>query len=264
MNAIEIFDNGEFRARTSTDSEGRVWFVAQDIAEALEYTEVSSLARLFASVPEVWCGVKTFYLMAEKGEVQRHEMLCLSEQGLYFFLARSEKPKTLSYQMWIGEEVMPSIRKRVLYMTPQMQAQLILDPDFIIRLAQELKAERIKVKALRTQTACDRSKVIFAEAIDASSSTIRIKALAKILRQNGVKIREKQLLAWLREKGYLKNSKGKGWNTPTPNSIKRGLFKVNTRIINNPDGSTQIIRTTKVTGRGQIYFINQLLRNPIR
>lgn len=145
-------------------------------------------------------------------------------------------------------------------MTPQVQEELITDPDFIIRLAQELKAERIKVKALQERAAEDRPKVIFADAVDASQESILIGNLAKILSQNGIEIGQNRLFAWLRENGYLMSCRGERWNMPTQSSVERGLFEVKTRIINNPDGSTRITHTTKVTGKGQIYFVNQLLR----
>ncbi len=265
MSAVEVFSNGEFRVRTSTDADGTVWFVGKDIVVALEYSADSNPARLFGNVPDIWKGVKRFHLTSDKPTARPYQdMLCLTEQGVYFFLGRSDKPKALPYQMWIAGEVVPSIRKHGVYMTPQVQEQLIADPDFIIRLAQELKAERIKVQALQEQAAQDRPKVIFAEAVDASSSSILIGSLAKILRQNGVNIGQNRLFVWLRENGYLMNCKGERWNFPTQASIDRGLFEVKTRIINNPDGSTKITHTTKVTGKGQIYFINQLLRHPIQ
>ena len=266
MSAVEVFSNGEFRVRTSTDADGTVWFVARDIAEALEYKDSSleSMNKLMAIVPEIWSARKRFLVRSANGVKQEREMLCLTEQGVYFFLGRSDKPKALPYQMWIAGEVVPSIRKHGVYMTPQVQEQLIADPDFIIRLAQELKAERIKVQALQEQAVQDRPKVIFAEAVDASSSSILIGNLAKILRQNGVNIGQNRLFAWLRENGYLMNCKGERWNFPTQASIDRGLFEVKTRIINNPDGSTKVTHTTKVTGKGQIYFINQLLKTPVQ
>ena len=261
MREIEVFSNGEFRVRTSTDADGTVWFVAKDIAEALEYSESSlnQVNNLFGNVPEVWSAHKRIMVRSENGVEQEREMLCVTEQGVYFFLGRSDKPKALPYQMWIAGEVMPSIRKHGVYMTPQAQEELLRDPDFIIRLAQELKAERQKVQELQQQAALDRPKVIFADAVDVSHESILIGNLAKILRQNGVKIGQNRLFAWLRENGYLMNCRGERWNFPTQSSVDRGLFEVKTRIINNPDGSTKITHTTKVTGKGQIYFVNQLM-----
>lgn len=106
MSNIQIYSNNNFRVRTVTDEDGVVWFVGKDIVEALEYAEASNPARLFANIPDAWRDVKPFH--TNGGE---QNMLCLSEQGLYFFLGRSDKPKALPYQMWIAGDVVPSIRK---------------------------------------------------------------------------------------------------------------------------------------------------------
>ena len=258
MNAVEVFTNSEFRVRTTQDTDGVVWFVARDVAEALEYSAATvnnAVSTLFQPVPEIWRGKKRIFTPG--GE---QEMLCLTEQGLYFFLGRSDKKKALPYQMWIAGEVVPSIRKHGAYLTPQLQDELIANPDLLIRLAQELKAEREKVQALQEQAAIDRPKVIFADAVDTSKESILIGNLAKILKQNGVNIGQNRLFTWLRENGYLMNCKGERWNFPTQSSVERGLLEVKTRVINNPDGSTRITHTTKVTGKGQIYFINRLIK----
>ena len=188
------------------------------------------------------------------------EMLCVTDNGAYFFLGRSDKPKAIPYQMWIAGEVVPSIKKHGVYMTPKFRDELLTDPDLLIRLAQELKAERSKVAALQEQNEKDRPKVIFAEAIEVSKDSILIGNLAKLLRQNGIDIGQNRLFAWLRENGYLKKCRGERWNMPTQESLERGLFEVKTRVMNNSDGSTKIFRTTKVTGRGQIYFVNMFVR----
>ena len=107
MNSIQLYSNEKFSVRTTRDMDGTVWFVAKDIAEALEYSEesIKSLANLLAPVPEHWKGRKRIQTI-ERGF---QEMVCLTEQGVYFFLGRSDKPKALPYQMWIAGEVMPSI-----------------------------------------------------------------------------------------------------------------------------------------------------------
>jgi anti-repressor protein len=263
MNSLQLFENGQFNVRTIVDDDGEIWFVAKDIAIALEYKESSldSMNKLMAIVPAIWSARKRILVRSENGVEQEREMLCLTEQGVYFFLGRSDKPKALPYQIWIAGEVVPSIRKHGVYLTPQAQEELISNPDFIIRLAQELKAERIKVKALQEQSAKDRPKVIFADAVDASANSILIGNLAKILRQNGVEIGQNRLFTYLRENGYLIRCKGERWNMPTQESIERGLFEVKKVVINNPDGTTKITHTTKVTGKGQIYFVNLFLAN---
>ena len=257
-NNIQVFSHDNFNIRTFTDKNGIIWFVARDIAEALEYNNVSkhNIGKLIAHVPEVWRGRVPF--STPGGE---QEMLCLTEQGVYFFLGRSDKPKALPYQLWIAGEVVPSIRKHGLYLTPQKQEELITNPDFIIKIAQALKDERSKSAALQAKIDVDKPKVIFADAVDASNDSILIGNLAKILRQNNVNIGQNRLFQWLRDNGYLMNCKGERWNFPTQHSIDLGLFNVKKVVINNPDGSTKITHTTKVTGKGQIFFINLFLNH---
>ncbi|MBQ7220724.1 MAG: hypothetical protein IJS28_07080 [Synergistaceae bacterium] len=123
QNAIQVFSSQDFTVRTTRDEDGTVWFVARDIAEALEYSEesIASVNKLIANVPEIWKGRKRFPTI-ERGE---QEMLCLTEQGVYFFLGRSDKPKALPYQMWVAGEVMPSLRETGTYSTKaQAEADL--------------------------------------------------------------------------------------------------------------------------------------------
>ena len=102
-------------------------------------------------------------------------------------------------------------------------------------------------------------KEIFADAVSASTSSILIGDLAKLLKQNGVETGQKRLFDWMREKGYLIKRKGSDWNMPTQKAMNMKLFEVKESTVNNPDGSVRINRTTKVTGRGQTYFVNKCL-----
>ena len=250
--AIQVFSNEEFRVRTIEDN-GEIWFVAKDIAEALEYSYWQP--NIVAHVPEVWKGIKR---INTPGGYQ--EMLCLTENGVYFFLGRSDKKKALPYQMWIAGEVVPSIRKHGMYATPAKVEDILSNPDAFIQVLQAYKAEREKRESLEAKIEEDKPKLIFAEAVNTSKESILIGNLAKVLRQNGVEIGQNRLFEWLRENGFLIKCKGERWNMPTQDSIERGLFEVKTRVINNPDGTTRIVRTTKVTGKGQIYFVNRFLK----
>lgn len=110
MNDIQLYSNEKFSVRTVQDTDGTVWFVAKDVAEALEYSEESNPSRLFGNVPEIWKGVKRIHTTSNKSTSRPYQdMLCLTEQGVYFFLGRSDKPKALPYQMWIAGDVVPSI-----------------------------------------------------------------------------------------------------------------------------------------------------------
>ena len=251
-NAIQIFSNEEFQVRTIEDN-GEIWFVAKDVAEALEYSYWQP--NIVAHVPEVWKGIKR---INTPGGYQ--EMLCLTENGVYFFLGRSDKKKALPYQMWIAGDVVPSIRKHGMYATPAKVEDILSNPEAFIQVLQAYKAEREKRESLEAKIEEDKPKLIFAEAVNTSKESILIGNLAKVLRQNGVEIGQNRLFEWLRENGFLIKCKGERWNMPTQDSIERGLFEVKTRVINNPDGTTRIVRTTKVTGKGQIYFVNRFLK----
>ena len=108
--SIQIFNSNDFYVRSFNDN-GEIWFVAKDILIALEYSDTSTPAQIMQSVPEIWKGIKRIDSRSENGVLQSRDMLCLTENGVYFFLGRSDKEKALPYQMWIAGDVVPSIRK---------------------------------------------------------------------------------------------------------------------------------------------------------
>lgn len=116
-----------------------------------------------------------------------------------------------------------------------------------------------KVHKLEAQIEADRPKVLFADAVSASKSSCLIGELAKILKQNGIDIGQNKLFQWLRSNGYLISRRGESWNQPTQKSMQLGLFELKKTNINHPDGHTTVSTTTKVTGKGQQYFINKFL-----
>ena len=253
-NSLQVFKSGNFSVRTIEDN-GEIWFVAKDVMNALEYSTTSTPAQLMQSVPEIWKGTKR--ICTPGGE---QEMLCLTEQGLYFFLGRSDKKAALPYQMWIAGDVVPSIRKHGIYATPTKIEEMLADPDTMIKTLQALKEERIRNQELQDKIIQDRPKVLFADAVETSKGSILIGDLAKILKQNGVEIGAKRLFDELRERGYLIKT-GLSKNMPTQKSMELKLFEIKERTINNPDGSVRLTRTTKVTGKGQVYFTDMFLRS---
>lgn len=116
-----------------------------------------------------------------------------------------------------------------------------------------------KIQKLETQIETDKPKVLFADAVSASYSSILVGELAKLISQNGYKIGANRLFAWLRENGYLIKRKGSDWNMPTQRSMEMGLFEIKETNIQHPDGHVTITKTSKVTGKGQQYFINKFL-----
>ena len=182
-------------------------------------------------------------------------------ESVFYRLAMKAKNEVAeAFQAKIAEEVIPSIRKHGAYMTPETLEAAILNPDYLLKVATALKEETDKRKALESKVQADAPKVLFADSVAASTSTILISELAKILRQNGVNTGEKRLFRWMRENGYLVKRHGTDYNMPTQLSMELGILKVKETVVCHSDGHTSISKTPKVTGKGQTYFLNKFLR----
>ena len=179
----------------------------------------------------------------------------LTESGVYKLVFKSRKTNAERFTDWVTDEVLPSIRKHGMYAVDD----LINDPDLAIKAFMALKEEKTRNKMLQADNERMRPKEIFADAVATSQTSILIGDLAKLLKQNGVETGQKRFFEWLRENGYLIKRKGADWNMPTQKAMERGLFEVKESAVNNPDGSVRINKTTKVTGKGQQYFINKFL-----
>ena len=250
MHELTVFENATFGDVRAIACNGDPWFVAKDVCECLELGNPrSSLALL----DEDEKGVHSVDTPGGK-----QEMTIVSEPGLYSLILRSRKPEAKAFKRWVTHDVIPSIRKRGLYATPQTVEAMLADPDTAIKLLTSLKEERAKSAALAAKVEQDAPKVLFADSVAASRSSILIGDLAKLLVQNGVKIGQNRLFVYLREKGFLIQS-GSRKNTPTQRSMEMGLFEVKEYLVHNPDGSTRTRFTTKVTGKGQLYFIKKFL-----
>lgn len=181
-------------------------------------------------------------------------------ESVFYRLAMKAKNEVAeAFQAKIAEEVIPSIRKHGAYMTPETLEAAILNPDYLLKVATALKEETDKRKALESKVQADAPKVLFADSVAASTSTILIGELAKILRQNGVNTGEKRLFRWMRENGYLVKRNGTDYNMPTQMSMELGILKVKETVVCHSDGHTSISKTPKVTGKGQTYFLNKFL-----
>jgi anti-repressor protein len=254
MNDLQIFKNPKFGELRTTIKDGEPWFAATDVCTALEVGNPSqALARLDTDE-------RFTTLISNEGAASgKSQMSFVSEAGLYSLALSSRKPQAKPFKRWVTHEVIPSIRKHGAYMTPETIEKALLNPDTIIRLATELKAEREQRKALESKVEADKPKVLFADAVATSESPMLIGELAKVLKQNGVDIGEKRLFGWMRENGYLIKRKGTDYNAPTQKSMEMGLFRVKETAITHSDGHVTVNRTTKVTGKGQQYFINKFL-----
>ncbi|WP_125153138.1 phage antirepressor KilAC domain-containing protein [Clostridium rectalis] len=184
----------------------------------------------------------------------------LTESGVYKLIFRSNKPSAEKFTNWVTDEVLPSIRKHGMY----AKDELLDNPDLLIQVATELKKEKEEKKLLQQQNTQQKKqleeqkpKVIFADSVQASKTSILVGDLAKIIKQNGIDMGAKRLFIWLRNKGYLIKRKGMDYNMPTQKSMELKLFEVKETSITHSDGHISISKTPKITGKGQVYFINK-------
>lgn len=250
MNELKLFENPEFgNVRTLETDDGKVMFCGKDIAKSLGYTNPSK------ALSDHCKGVTKCYTLTNGG---KQELSFIPEGDVYRLITHSKLPNAERFEKWVFEEVLPSIRKHGAYMTADTIKKAMQSPDFIIQLATELKAEQEKNRQLESKIEADKPKTIFADAVSVSHSSILIGDLAKLIRQNGYEIGQKRLFAWMRENGYLMKY-GSSTNLPTQYSMERGWFEIKETTVTHADGHTTISKTPKVTGKGQIYFINLFL-----
>lgn len=249
MNEMQVFHSGQFGEIRTVNKDGAPWFVAADVCRALELDKTwNALQRLDED---------------EKGTTSistlggQQEMSIVNEPGLYALVLGSRKPEAKAFKRWITHEVLPSIRKHGAYATDDTIDRIISNPDFGIKLLGELKQEREARRALEEKAAQDAPKVLFAQSVESSKSEILIGELAKILKQSGVSIGQNRLFELLRRDGYLISRKGADWNMPTQKSMELGVMRIKETCITHADGHTTVSKTPKITGKGQVIFVNR-------
>lgn len=249
MRNVQIFKNAEFgEIRTLVEHE-QVLFCASDVAKALGYARPNDAVNQH-------CRATVKRRTPISGKIQ--DINFIPEGDVYRLIIRSKLPAAEKFERWVFDEVLPTIRKHGAYMTDDALHKAITEPDFLIRLATELKQEKEARQQAEQQIEADRPKVLFAGAVSASHTSILIGDLAKLLKQNGYETGQKRLFQQLRDEGYLIKS-GSSKNMPTQKAMEMGLFEVKETAFNNPDGTIRVTKTTKVTGKGQVYFINLYL-----
>lgn len=249
MNDLQIFKNSEFGEIRTVTKNNEPWFVAIDVCNALDLKNPTvSVGRLDEDE------VTKFNLGGLSGESN-----IVSEYGLYNLILASRKKEAKKFKRWITHEVIPTIRKHGAYMSSEVIEKTLSDPDYLIRLATNLKEEKAKRALAEAQIERDKPKVLFANSCEVAENSILIGEFAKRLKQNGFDIGQNKLFEWLRQHDYLCKS-GERKNLPTQYAMELGLFEIKTRVLSNPNGSVRTTSTTKITGRGQIYFTNKFLR----
>lgn len=254
MNNIQIFKSEHFGEVRVTEIDNKPMFAASDVAKALGYSRPADAVTAHCKGVAILPTPST----NQFGAVVMQDMKYITESDVYRLVMRSKLPQAEQFQDWLCDDVLPSIRKHGAYATPDTIEKMIENPDFAIQLLQTLKEERMKRIAIEAEREAARPKELFADAVATSDRSCLVAELAKILQQNGVNIGQNRLFDWLRRNGYL-CSKGEYYNQPTQRAMEMGLFKVNKTAINKPDGSVLVSCTTKVTGKGQVYFVHKFL-----
>lgn len=250
MDEIKVFENIEFGSVRTVEINNKPYFVGKDVAEILGYAKpLNALATHVDEDDSLKQG-----LTDNLGREQ--QTIFINESGLYSLILGSKLPTAKKFKHWVTSDVLPAIRKHGMY----AMDELIENPDLAIQALTALKEEREHRKQLEDKVAADKPKVLFADAVETAKTSILIGDLAKLIKQNGIDIGQKRLFEYMRKNGYLIKS-GNSKNMPTQKSMELGLFEVKERTINNPDGTIRVTKITKVTGKGQTYFINKFLVN---
>ena len=249
MSDIQLFRNPEFGEVRTLEENGEILFCGSDVAKALGYAVPRK--ALFDHCK----GVLKRNTLTEGG-VQ--EMSFIPEADLYRLVFSSKLPTAEKFTDWVTKEILPSIRRHGAYMTPDALEKALLSPDYLLKVVTALKDETDKRKALEAEAALNKPKVLFSEAVASSHNSILIGDLAKLIRQNGVPVGQKRLFEILRQEGFL-ISRGEARNMPTQKAMEAGLMEIKETTIASPDGFTRVTKTPKITGKGQVYFINRYL-----
>ena len=243
---LQVFKNTEFGQIQILEKNREPYFIGTEIAKTLGYTNPQKAVRDHVDEED-----KLTERIVLSG--QGRQVTLINESGLYSLILSSKLPNAKQFKRWVTSEVLPSIRK---YGSFNMAIPRTL-PDALNAYAREIEAHQKTQALLEAQ----RPKVLFADSVAASHTSILVGELAKILHQNGVKdMGQNRLFTWMRNNGYLISRKGTDYNSPTQKAMELGLFQIKETIVSHADGHTSISKTTKVTDKGQQYFINKLLQ----
>lgn len=245
MENIQVFEYRNNKVRT-VDVDGEAWFVLKDVCGVLEIADHKVVARRLDE-DEV-CQTPLTDSMG-----RQQSTTIINESGLYHVILRSDKPEAAPFRRWVTNDVLPAIRKTGSYNAPQLTRSQLL-ATALIAAHEELEEKDKQIAELTP-------KGVFADAVSASSQSILVGEMAKLLSQNGIQMGQNRLFAWMRENGYLiKDRKRTDYNMPTQKSMELRLFEIKETSIAHSDGHTSINKTPKVTGIGQVYFVNLFLK----
>lgn len=249
---VKVFSNEDFGNVRTVIKDGEPWFVAADVCRALD---IGNSSQAISRLDE---DEKMNTLISNEGKKRGNpNMTVVNEPGLYTLILSSRKPEAKAFKRWITHDVIPSIRKYGGYIDGQeeMSDVELLSKALLIAKRQIEERDKLIEEMEPAQ--------IFTDAVSASENSIHVGDLAKLAKQNGVDTGQQRLFEWLRNNKFLIKKKGSDWNMPTQQSMERELFEIKETVFENSEGRTFTHRTPLVTGKGQVYFINKLLKESI-
>lgn len=246
MNEVQLFnfENHEVRSLLINSEP---WFVGKDVASILGYKKPEN-----AIANHVDDDDKTTTLIQGIGSNYKSKTMIINESGLYSLVLSSKLQSAKKFKRWVTSEVLPALRKTGQYQVKELSGQELM-AKALIEAQNVLAAKDKQIEEMKP-------KVVFADAVATSHTSILVGELAKILKQNGIDMGQKRLFAWLREKGYLIKRQGTDYNMPTQKAMDLGLFEIKEGSYVNGSGVNITTKTPKVTGKGQQYFINKFLQ----
>ena len=257
MNDIQVFNNPQFGQVRTAGTPNNPMFCLVDVCQAIGINNSRVVKQRLDGDD-----VSLIDTIDNLGRTQK--VTFITESGLYDVIIRSDSEQAKPFRKWVTSEVLPSIRKHGMYATDATIENMLNDPETAILMLQAYQKERKErlaaqqeVERLEAQEMENKPKVVFADAVSGSNSACLIGELAKMIAQNGYPIGEKRLFQWLRDNHYL-CAYGERFNQPYQQYIEQGLFTMKQNVF-SVNGEMRTRNTTKVTGKGQVYFINKFL-----
>lgn len=247
MNSLQIFTSDQFGAIRAVNINGEPWFNGTDITAALGYRNSRDAIAKHVANEDSRLFLKSQIATLE--DYPNRGLTFINESGLYALIFGSKLESAQRFKHWVTAEVLPAIRKTGGYQAPQGKELLALA---VLEAQKTIEEQNKAIEQMKP-------KVIFADAVSTSQTSILIGDLAKLLRQNGVDIGQKRLFEYLRNHGYLIKRKGSDWNMPTQKSMNMGLFEIKESTHIDGNGCNIVTRTPKATGKAQIYFVNKFV-----
>lgn len=249
MNELQVFKNQEFGSVRTLTINDEPWFVGKDVADVLGYS--NSRKALNDHVDAEDKEVLTSRNVTLKN-IPNRGITVVNESGLYSLILSSKLPSAKKFKRWVTSEVLPALRKTGQYQVKELSGSELM-AKALIEAQSVLAAKDKQIEEMKP-------KVVFADAVATSHTSILVGELAKILKQNGIDMGQKRLFAWLRENGFLIKRQGTDYNMPTQKAMELCLFEIKEGSYVNGSGVNITTKTPKVTGKGQQYFINKFLQ----